>query len=376
MKKSLKIVSVLVLFGFCFTASILFVMWWKTPSFQTYIPPKKTTSTNLVNQVLFNIKSNGKYGCMNKEGKTVIEPKFDNIQCSEDNLIPIEINEKSGFVNQAGEIVLEPQFRLVRTGYSKYFSEDLAVVCVNSKCGFIDSSGNYVIKPKFDYAENFSDGLAMVQIGAYDFLDFRLRDSKTVFINKKGEIQFENEKFIPESKFSNGLAKVSVDGKFGFINTNGKFVINPQELGISDFSEDLAVFSTKNLYRFGYVDKSGKIIISQHFNQAGEFSEGLATVMFENGKYGYIDRNGKTVIEPQFDVADTFYEDRAVVMINSGKGYIDKMGNLIIPIQFGSAERFVNGLARVSFDDENPPYENKKYDYIDKSGNFVLNPTN
>ena len=375
MNKFVKIIIFSFLFVFCLAASILFVMWWKMPSYQSYIPPRKTTS-NIINQKLFNSRSNSKYGCMNQYGETVIEPKFDDIHCSEDALIPFEIGGKSGFVNQVGEIILEPQFYLTRTGYSKYFSEGLAVVCMNSKCGFIDSSGNYVIEPKFDYAENFSNGVALVQVGAYDFLNFRLRNSKTVFINKSGEIVFDKEKYLPESKFSDGVAKVSIDGKIGFIDTNGTLVIKPQELGIMDFREGLAVFSTKDVYRFGYVDKTGKIVIPQQFKQAGEFSEGLANVMFENGKYGYIDKTGKTVIEPQFDNAETFYEGRAVVMNGRRKGYIDNTGKLIIPIQFSSAERFVNGLAQVSFDDQNPPYENKKHGYIDRNGNFILKPTN
>jgi len=49
---------------------------------------------------------------------------------------------------------------------------------------------------------------------------------------------------------------------------------------------------------------------------------------------------------------------------------------VVIPIQFGSAEQFKDGLARVGFDDENPPYENKKYGYIDKEGKFVWEPCN
>lgn len=377
MKKFFTNLSILGLFVFCFVVSILTVLWWKSSSFQVYIPPKKLSSTATNSRDLFNIKLNGKYGCIDKEGKIAIEPKFDDIQCSEDELIPIEINEKWGFVNQSGEIILEPQFYLSPTGYSKYFSEGLAVVCMNRKCGYIDSSGNYVIEPKFDYAENFSDGLAIVQIGAYDFLGYRLRFPKTVFINKQGEILFDKENFTIEHKFTDGLAKVSVNGKFGFIDKSGKFVINPQDKNIGSFQQGLATISDKSgVLQLGYVNKNGQVVIPQQFKQAGEFSEGLANVMFENGKYGYIDKTGKTVIEPQFDYAGTFYDERAVVSIGTKNGYVDKIGKVVVPIQFGSAERFVNGLAQVSFDDQNPPYENKKRGYIDKSGNFILKPTN
>ncbi len=364
---------------FCFFISIFAVYWWNTPPFQVYFPPKTLNSTNdITNAPLFNVKIKGKEGCIDKNGEIVIEPKFDDIQCSEDKLIPIKKEEKWGFVNQVGEIILEPQFQLIPTGYEKYFSEDLAVVCQNQKCGYINTSGKYVIEPKFDYAENFSEGLAIVHFGEINFLGFRIQNPQIAFINKQGEILFKDKNFTPESKFSDGLAKVSIGEKFGFIDTSGKLVISPQDTWISDFHEGLAVTSTNenNNFRLGYVDKTGKITIPLKFKQAGEFSEGLANVMFENGKYGYIDISGKTVIEPQFDVADTFYDDRAVVMIGTRKGYIDKTGNRVIPIQYGSAERFVNGLASVSFDDENPPYENKTRGYIDKFGKFVWKPSN
>ncbi len=379
MKKSLTIGSVLVLAFLCFVISTLAVYWWNSPKFQVYIPPKSPSVIDkILGKPLFNVKIHGKKGCIDGDGNIIIEPKFEDIQCSEDKLLPIKADEKWGFVNQVGEVILEPQFSLSPTGYSKYFSEDLGVVCQNQKCGYIDLNGNYAIEPKFDYAENFSDGLAKVNVRGFEFLGYTIRNPQVVFINKQGEFLFKDSDFTAESKFSNGLAKVSVDEKAGFIDELGKFVINPQETWIDDFHEDLAVTSTGNgnNFRLGYIDKTGKVVIPLTFKQAGEFSEGLANIMFENGKYGYIDKAGKTVIEPQFDVADTFYDDRAVVMIGTRKGYVDKTGKRIIPIQFGSAERFVNGLARVSFDDENPPYENKKYGYINKSGNFVWQPSN
>ena len=36
---------------------------------------------------------------------------------------------------------------------------------VRSSAGFIDKTGHYVINPQFDLADSFSDGLARVRIG-------------------------------------------------------------------------------------------------------------------------------------------------------------------------------------------------------------------
>ncbi len=379
MKKFFTILLILSLTTIFFTTSLLVVKWWKAPSLQVYIPPKALNLTNPVkaNRALYDIKLNGKFGCMDILGKLAIDTKFDNIKCSTDELIPFELNDKWGFINQSGEIILEPQFNLIGTGNSTYFSEGLAIVCMNDKCGYIDSSGNYILKPIYDYAENFSEGVAKVYFNKYDLLGNKIQNSESIYINKEGKPLFPDSGFIPLSEFSDGLAKVEVGKKQVFIDKLGQIILDPKEINMtSNFQDGLALYSHKEVHRYGYADKNGQIIIPAQFKQAGDFQEGLAQVMFENGKYGFIDKTGKTIIEPQFEYADSFYEGRAVIRVDGKFGYLDKEGKIVIPIQFCSVERFVNGLARVSFDDQNLPSEKRKSGYIDKLGNFVWQPTN
>ncbi|ECC1273812.1 WG repeat-containing protein, partial [Campylobacter coli] len=52
--------------------------------------------------------------------------------------------------------------------------------------------------------------------------------------------------------------------------------------------------------RWGFIDRSGKFVIKPKFDSIWDFSEGLAKVKL-NGKYGFIDKSGKIVIEPKFD---------------------------------------------------------------------------
>jgi WG containing repeat len=64
--------------------------------------------------------------------------------------------------------------------------------------------------------------------------------------------------------FHEGLAKAKINGKWGFINKKGDFVIAPQ------------------------------------FKDAVHFSYGLAGVMID-GKWSYINQEGKEVIAPLFE---------------------------------------------------------------------------
>jgi WG containing repeat len=65
-------------------------------------------------------------------------------------------------------------------------------------------------------------------------------------------------------------------------------VIPPQFEFAGSFSQGLARVQLRN--RIGYIDKTGKLVISPQFDDAGSFSEGLATI-YSNGKWGYISRD-------------------------------------------------------------------------------------
>ena len=65
------------------------------------------------------------------------------------------------------------------------------------------------------------------------------------------------------------LAMVKIGGKYGFINTAGEFVINPQFDGARDFSEGLARVNIGGKY--GFINTSGEIVINPQFDDAFSF---------------------------------------------------------------------------------------------------------
>jgi hypothetical protein len=92
---------------------------------------------------------------------------------------------KFGYIDKNGDTVIEPFFYR-----AKKFSEGLAAVTVSNKksgvdgdarTGFIDRNGNIVIEPKYYMADSFKNGLARVW-PTKGYAD------DCVYINKKGEI--------------------------------------------------------------------------------------------------------------------------------------------------------------------------------------------
>ncbi|MCR2805122.1 WG repeat-containing protein [Paenibacillus soyae] len=183
------------------------------------------------------------------------------------------------------------------------------------------------------------------------------------FINAKGKIVIRAQ-YLDVTSFSEGLAGVYVDGKWGYIDQTGQLVVQPQyELGAAQFKDGL-VQVTRN-GKWGYIDRTGKEVIPLQYDDANTFGEGLAHVKL-NGQYGYINKQGTLVIHPQFEIATAFSDGLAAVRKDGKWGYIDKTGATVIPFNYASALPFHNGLAAIE--------ANGKWGYIDKNDNFVIRP--
>ncbi len=153
-----------------------------------------------------------------------------------------------------------------------------------AKGGYADRNGNLVIRGQFADQRVFGDGLAAVSVAG-----------KYGFINLKGEMAIPPQ-FEEAYGFDSGLGRVKVDGKVAFIDRQGRMVIGPQFDAASGFSEGLA--AAKKGDKWGFIDTSGRFVISPEFAEVRSFAEGMAAVTSDNSNWGYIDRSGKYVIEP------------------------------------------------------------------------------
>lgn len=203
--------------------------------------------------------------------------------------------------------------------------------------------------------------------------------AKWGYIDKNGKIII-NPQFDYAYNFTEGIACVKSDGKYGYINEDGKYIVNPQFVDATVFSEGLAAVTPKDGH-IEFIDKTGKLKFTlAEAKFCSNFKEGLASVEV-NGKWGYIDQTGKMIINPQFSSAYCFSEGLAAVQSFGNQdpdsppsntdqkwGFIDKKGNIVINYQFEDSDdpRFIDGVASVKQGD--------KYGFIDKKGKFVINP--
>ena len=91
--------------------------------------------------------------------------------------------------------------------------------------------------------------------------------------------------------FHEGLAAVQVGDKVGYIRRDGGYAIPPIHHSASgiDFAEGLVADRVKR--KVGFMDRTGRIAIQPKYDDVFPFSDGLAPVELE-GKWGYVDKTG------------------------------------------------------------------------------------
>jgi hypothetical protein len=172
------------------------------------------------------------------------------------------------------------------------------------------------------------------------------------FIDLQGKWVIQPQ-FQAAYRFREELAPVELGGKWGYVSESGTLVITPQYTEAHYFNNGLARVATGpppnpgdhvlvTASGYGFIDKTGKMVVPADWDDAGEFSEGLAPVM-KGSKCGFIDTAGQVVVPLTFDMAAAFSEDLAPVLANGSWGYIDKNGRWVIEPKFYDS-RMVDGV--------------------------------
>ena len=189
----------------------------------------------------------------------------------------------------------------------------------------------------------FSEGLAAVSVGG-----------RFGYVDERGEIVIE-PKFDLAGEFLHGLAEVLVGDKAGIIDRKGAFVIPPMFRRAIPLTGDVVV-AIEDSKRSGYLDfgripydltNAGLYHISGYwvrkpeprwislFDKAGR---GLIWATERDSRlYGLLASNGEWVVEPQYESVGQLYDERALVGKRVDKvklsGWVDSTGQIVVPLQ-------------------------------------------
>ena len=230
------------------------------------------------------------------------------------------------------------------------WSDKFYRVGLNDRYNLLHKESNTLLCRRwYDKIISFSEGLAPVKL-----------NDKYGFIDETGR-EVIPCKYDTICGFNDGLAQVCLNGKWGLVDKNGRKVIPLKYDNVCLFYEGFARVNLSG--KWGFIDTTGKEVIPCKYDDAWNFFDGLAPVKL-NRKWGYINKTGREVIPFKYDDAWEFIEGGlAEVGLNNKCGYIDKTGREVIPCKYDGIGKFKDGLAVVQL--------NRKYGYIDKAGREV-----
>lgn len=249
--------------------------------------------------------------------------------------------------------------------------------------GYMNARAQVVLPAVYDEAGPFdAGGMARVKMqGKYGFIDRQGHWVVAPDLYNVGE-------FAP-----NGLAAAHGDQRsltarlarilfsrtaWGFIDRKGKWVIEPVYLSTQAFGAGgVAPVRPQKSNSFGLMNASGAWVAAPTFAYIGEFgAHGLAPAQAEAAiggssldrpAYGYINAAGKWMIAPAFGFVYPFAANGLARIIQGNKyGYIDLNGRWAVePVYVSGGDFAANGLAAVEI-------ANGSWTYIDARGKTAI----
>jgi hypothetical protein len=305
-------------------------------------------------------------------------------------LFPFEQGDRIGFINARGKVVIRPALSASAVRLNTFDSGRLQLEDRDNVV-FLDTRGREAIRRSdLEQAHEFQDGRAAVLDRQTNRWGFLAPDGSFAIPPRFHDGEDTNIGF-----FSEGLAAVQVDGKVGYIDKAGNWVIERQFAKGYEFHEGYAVVVTGGPCHyvpaeaccrfidfapysrrahpgrtppcaFALIDRSGRQTTSRTFAYLRRLSEGTAAFL-EGNKWGYINTDGEIVIPASFDDAEPFSEGRALVRIGDRYGFFDRRGTMVIPAKYAAAGSFSSGLAPVD------NVSGAGWDgYIDRNGNVAI----
>lgn len=345
------------------------------------------TSMQWISYDHYVIEKAGKYGVINSRDKFLLPVEFERLNANQ------FLNEEIVIARRNGkDQLLSPWFKFIGRPYDHIKKSETGFYEVreNTSYGIIDSNGREIVAPEYEVCDMISEWGVRVKKGNYYGLiswqgktilplkyttmglpanerivlgitDSLSGKSSFTYCDKTGEL-LSGFNYESARSFSEGLAAVRKNGKFGFIDTTGKLVVTYQFVEASSFKNGYCVVA-KKAGKYGMIDITGLMIIPFKYEKLDDLSEDMIGFR-KNGKWGFLNANGEQVIAPQYSEILSFSEGMAAVKDGPYWIYINKNKDLLIDMRIVRAESFSDGNAVIRI-------ENSGRFLIDRNGHII-----
>ncbi|MDP9916635.1 hypothetical protein J2W24_002282 [Variovorax boronicumulans] len=271
--------------------------------------------------------------------------------------LDLESETGLGFIDRTGRTVVGPSFHQAEDFSSQGIAKVILDREQLFQHGFVDAKGRKVFASVFEYARSFDDsGLAMIRtpegtcgcidvrgelvvptlydgIGAFavNGLAKARRADFTGFIDVTGK-EVLRPAFKTFGEFDAcGLATFKGGNhRHGYMDASGEPRIPARYVEASGFARN-GLAKVRIGEKWGFIDTAGNVAIEPVFDDLSSFCyAGFAVFLHTNNKWGCIDATGDVVIDPVYDDIDLSFDPQVLEVVRDGvRGYITKAGTWI-----------------------------------------------
>ncbi len=238
---------------------------------------KNSKSYDLIYQkqeTIFPVMKNGYWGAINENGTEIVACVYDSILESANNQLSVKFKGQYGIISLKEEWLAYPQpYKVKLLNQDRYFKKKDGMLML---CSFTGTTLYFTINP-IKVKENYF--IESVSTGGTWSVDFDGR-----IINRQLPPSEPTEEIFPSTE---GLRGIKKNGKYGFIDDQGRLRIANRYENTKPFSEGLAAIKIRN--KWGFINRDEKINIQPAYEKVSPIDKGYSIIK-QNGLFGLLTR--------------------------------------------------------------------------------------
>lgn len=154
------------------------------------------------------------------------------------------------------------------------------------------------------------------------------QDGKYGFIDDQGRLRIAN-RYEAVQPFHSGFAAVRIRDKWGFIDRQEKLVVQPVYDHVASFENGYAIVRQDGFA--GLIDTNGRIILPLRYEDI-TLTDEHRFMLRQEGLYGLADGDGRIIIHPKYDVVTDTGNGYVIVKRNNKFGVLTLRGVSTVPM--------------------------------------------
>ena len=260
----------------------------------------------------------GKYGIVDYSNQNILEAKYDGIkQIYGNDMYVVEQNGKQILINKDGSTVLDNGYDEIKQVLKN--TESGIIFTQKEKYGIMNKTGEIKIPAEYEELKEAKAGILVAkQNGKYGIIDLE-KNSKidynytAISYNEKADLYIaEKEDYsndIIDNTFSVRVSGIllDLDDEKGYIELQQAeeikyYNFNFEEKTVTQVFTSSNLFKSKKDGKYGFIDKDGKVIVDYIYDDATVQNSCGYVGVKKDGKWGSIDSQGKIIQEPTYNL--------------------------------------------------------------------------